>query len=74
VAETENLILPGMNGLMGLGQGPLSIPSQLYARNATTEDVFSVCLGGLEGGGALVFGNATPPVPLNYTPITTSRM
>ncbi|GAQ79953.1 aspartyl protease family protein [Klebsormidium nitens] len=67
LAETPNLIIPGMNGLMGLGRGPLSIPSQLYVQNATAVDAFSVCLAGVEGGGGLIFGNTTPPVPLNYT-------
>ncbi|XP_062158006.1 uncharacterized protein LOC133865603 [Alnus glutinosa] len=42
VATTINFIVPGINGLMGLGGGQLSLPSQLQLRGLA--DMFSYCL------------------------------
>lgn len=71
VAETPGLITNAkVNGLAGLGRSNLSIPSQLYAAGKIKQDSFSVCLGGFEGGGALLFGNDTiPPKAMVYTPM-----
>jgi hypothetical protein len=41
-------LVPGTNGLLGLGGGPLSLPTQLRHRGFA--DVFSYCLPGLFGG------------------------
>lgn len=55
---------------MGLGRSNLSVPSQLYAAGKINQDSFSVCLGGFDGGGALLFGNdSTPPTGMAYTPM-----
>ena len=57
-----------MNALMGLGRGPVSIPSQLQRQGVISEDVFAHCLGGEAGGGYLTFG--TPQGPkLSYVPL-----
>eukprot|EP00243_Klebsormidium_subtile_P013873 TRINITY_DN9478_c0_g3_i1.p1 TRINITY_DN9478_c0_g3~~TRINITY_DN9478_c0_g3_i1.p1 ORF type:complete len:390 (-),score=49.03 TRINITY_DN9478_c0_g3_i1:126-1295(-) len=71
IAETPGLITNAkVNGLAGLGRSNLSVPSQLYAAGKIKQDSFSVCLGGFEGGGALLFGNDTmPPKGMAYTPM-----
>jgi hypothetical protein len=55
---------------MGLGRSNLSVPSQLFSAGVIKHNAFSVCLGGFEGGGALLFGNDTrPPKDMVYTPM-----
>ena len=49
-------IVAGSNGLLGLGGGPLSLPTQLRLRGLA--DIFSYCLPGLFGG---------PPGWLNFS-------
>eukprot|EP00897_Mesotaenium_endlicherianum_P005959 jgi/Mesen1/5391/ME000268S04590 len=58
----------GLDGLMGLGQGPLSISNQLklggYAGGA-----FAMCLEGETTGGHLIFGVDSDPPGMQYTPL-----
>ena len=62
------------DGLMGLGNGEVSLPMQLSQRHGL-ERVFSLCYGSFDGGGAITFGrlpgagepNAAPA--LAYTPL-----
>lgn len=53
--ETGSIHGQDADGLMGLGNGVDSFPSQL-ARRYGLEDVFSLCYGAFAGGGAVTFG------------------
>ncbi|GAQ78166.1 Eukaryotic aspartyl protease family protein [Klebsormidium nitens] len=54
--ETGLLYTQAADGIIGLGRGPGSIIAQL-AQQRAVEDAFSLCFGGVEGGGAMVFGS-----------------
>eukprot|EP00899_Mesostigma_viride_P004461 jgi/Mesvir1/14015/Mv21630-RA.2 len=72
-SETGDIYSQDADGIMGLGQGGISIPNQLVAAGAT-DNVFSMCYGGFNGGGAIVFGSAIPtsaPEP-QWTPLLQS--
>lgn len=67
--ETGDLYTQKADGIIGLGRGPLGIMDQLVAQGALA-DAFSLCYGGWEkGGGAAIFGNATLPASMRYTPL-----
>lgn len=57
-----SLAFPGQNassldGILGLGRGPLSLMAQLTAKKALPSPAFSICLEGSSGGGGhLVLG------------------
>jgi hypothetical protein len=53
--ETGLLYTQAADGIIGLGRGPSSIIAQL-AQQKAIDDVFSLCFGGVEGGGAMVLG------------------
>lgn len=67
--ETGDLYRQKADGILGLGRGPLGIVDQLVAQSALA-DAFSLCYGGWErGGGAAIFGNATLPPQMRFTPL-----
>ncbi|KAL3138709.1 hypothetical protein ABBQ32_006464 [Trebouxia sp. C0010 RCD-2024] len=69
--ETGEIFSQEADGIMGLGNSPVSVMNQL-ARAGTIEDVFSICFGGVEGNGALMLGDVSPAtfnVSLHYTPL-----
>ena len=49
-----------------MGRSPFSLPTQL-AKRGVMEDTFSLCYGGVDGGGALLLGRMPHNVPMNYT-------
>jgi len=57
-----SLAFPGqgeskLDGILGLGRGPLSLMAQLVGKKALPSPAFSICLeGGSKGGGHLVLG------------------
>ncbi|CAI5518208.1 unnamed protein product, partial [Closterium sp. Naga37s-1] len=58
--EAEGLLKDPLIGLIGLGQSPLSIPSQLVHDGVLQGNIISHCLGGEDGGGFITFG--PPPM------------
>eukprot|EP00271_Cylindrocystis_brebissonii_P006838 TRINITY_DN19687_c0_g1_i2.p1 TRINITY_DN19687_c0_g1~~TRINITY_DN19687_c0_g1_i2.p1 ORF type:complete len:524 (-),score=110.06 TRINITY_DN19687_c0_g1_i2:317-1888(-) len=65
--ETGDLYSQKADGIIGLGRGPLSIINQLVLEGAT-EDVFSLCYGGMEHeGGSMIIGKAEMPTGMEYT-------
>ncbi|KAG0592413.1 hypothetical protein M758_1G244800 [Ceratodon purpureus] len=65
----------GADGLIGLGQGPLSLPSQL---SPSVAEIFSYCL--VEqtttdsGSSPITFGNAAENSAATYTPLLTNTL
>ncbi|KAG0629895.1 hypothetical protein M758_1G137800 [Ceratodon purpureus] len=65
---------PAMDGLVGLGQGPLSLPSQL---SPSVAKIFSYCLVAQTtspGTSPITFGNAAENSAATYTPMLTNRL
>ncbi|CAI5476942.1 unnamed protein product [Closterium sp. Yama58-4] len=58
--EAPGLLKDPLIGLIGLGQSPLSIPSQLVQAGILQGNIISHCLGGEDGGGFITFG--PPPM------------
>jgi hypothetical protein len=77
--ETGEIFRQRADGLLGLGDSDASVVNQL-AGAGEIADAFTLCLGGVEGGGVLVLGDAagTPAgaaaaaAPLAYTPLLRS--
>ncbi|KAG0591016.1 hypothetical protein KC19_1G142900 [Ceratodon purpureus] len=63
------------DGLVGLGQGPLSLPSQL---SPSVAKIFSYCLVARSstspGTSPITFGNAAENLAATYTPLVTNRL
>lgn len=64
----------GSAGLLGLGSGPVSFPSQLHALMGRAQSTFSYCLPPMFAAttSALTFGNTPPPpkgATILYTPL-----
>ena len=71
--ETGDLFSQKADGIVGLGQGPLSIVNQLAEARAV-EPVFSLCYGGMDaGGGAMVLGETHTPEGMQFTPLDPKR-
>jgi len=73
-SESGTILSQEADGLMGLGNGVVSLPMQLAARHSL-ERVFSLCYGSFDGGGAVSFGRlpTTANTPaLAYTPLKPS--
>ncbi|XP_031388663.1 aspartic proteinase-like protein 2 isoform X1 [Punica granatum] len=65
--ETGDLYSQHADGIMGLGQGDLSIVDQLVGKGVIS-DSFSLCYGGMEiGGGAMVLGGISPPSDMVFS-------
>lgn len=58
--ETGDIYSQKADGIMGIGRGAVSLPSQL-AMQGVMADVFALCYGDFNGGGSLVLGEITPP-------------
>eukprot|EP00898_Chlorokybus_atmophyticus_P008171 jgi/Chlat1/8355/Chrsp80S07792 len=69
-AETGDIHDQLADGIMGLGVGDISVVNQLREAGVM-EDVFSLCYGGFEGGGAIIFGDDLPvgTSDVIYTPL-----
>ncbi|CAK7337764.1 unnamed protein product [Dovyalis caffra] len=65
--ETGDLYSQHADGIMGLGRGDLSIVDQLVDKGVIN-DSFSLCYGGMDiGGGAMVFGDISPPSDMVFS-------
>lgn len=68
--ETGEIYNQAADGILGLGNSPVSIINQL-AEAGVIEDTFALCFGGVQGGGALLLGDVPlpPDLQLHYTPL-----
>ena len=58
--ETGDIYSQNADGIMGIGRGAVSLPSQLAAQGVMA-DVFALCYGDFNGGGLLVLGDIRAP-------------
>lgn len=71
--ETGDLYSQRADGIVGLGQGPLSLITQLVETKAI-EAQFSLCYGGIDaGGGAMLLGATKLPESMEFTPLDPKR-